>query len=182
MEESDPIDPSPSGREKLVNTFDDGIRYQVDEFFHELLTRTKNQNFVVLYTSDHGQTLSENGQRYTHAKPDKVIIDVPCFIVQGAAYERDDLVKTGAKGIRVSHLNLFATALDLLGAPASMRTRSYPKSIFELTGEDNKVRPYLTGSLNGDSRGFGAQFGLGKIPDPPDPGWGVSKPPPFDVR
>ena len=182
MEESDPIDPSPSGREKLVNTFDDGIRYQVDEFFHELLTRTKNQNFVVLYTSDHGQTLSENGQRYTHAKPDKVIIDVPCFIVQGAAYERGDLVKTGSKGIRVSHLNLFATALDLLGAPASMRTRSYPKSIFELTGDDNKVRPYLTGSLNGDSRGFGAQFGVGKIPDPPDPGWGVSKPPPFDVR
>lgn len=182
MEATDPIDPSPAGREKLVNAFDDGIRYQVDEFFREILSRTKNQNFVVIYTSDHGQTLSENGQRYTHAKPDKVIVDVPCFIVQGAAYDNSALVGSAAPGIRVSHLNLFATALDLIGAPASMRTLAYPKSIFALTVEDNKVRPYLTGSLNGDARGFGAQFEIGTIADPPDPGWGVSKPPPFPAR
>ena len=179
MEETDPIDPSPEGRERLVNTFDDGIRFQVDEFFHEILSRTKNQNFVVLYTSDHGQTLSENGQKYTHAKPDKVIVDVPCFIVQGAGYDNGALVASAAPGVRVSHLNLFATALDLLGAPVSMRKEPYAKSIFELTASDNKVRPYLTGSLNGDSRGIGAQYDIGKIPDPPDPGWGVSKPPPF---
>ena len=182
MEETDPIDPSPEGRERLVNTFDDGLRFQVDEFFHEILTRTKNQNFVVLYTSDHGQTLSENGQKYTHAKPDKVIVDVPCFILQGASFDGAALVASAAAGIRVSHLNLFATALDLMGTPAAMRTIVYPKSIFELTADDNKVRPYLTGSLNGDSRGFGAQFDIGKIPDPPDPGWGVSTPPPFPAR
>lgn len=181
MEEQDPIDPSPAGREKLVNTFDDGIRFQVDDFFREIVTRAKNQNFVVLYTSDHGQTLSENGQRYTHAKPDKVIVDVPCFIVEGGTYENHALVGSAKPDIRVSHLNLFATALDLMRVPPSVRSRPYPKSIFELTPEDNKVRPYLTGSLNGDSRGFGAQFDVGKIPDPPDPGWGVSKPPPFLV-
>jgi glucan phosphoethanolaminetransferase (alkaline phosphatase superfamily) len=179
MGPNDPIDPSPAGREKLVNAFDDGIRYQVDDFFHELLTRAKNQNFVVVYTSDHGQTLSENGQRYTHAKPDKVIVDVPCFIVEGSAYEKSGLVRSAKPGIRVSHLNLFASVLDLLGAPQSMRARPYPKSIFELTTEDNKVRPYLTGSLNGDSRGIGAQYGIGKITDPPTPGWGVSTPPPY---
>jgi glucan phosphoethanolaminetransferase (alkaline phosphatase superfamily) len=177
MSPQDTIDPSPAGREKLVNTYDNGLRYQVDEFFHQLVTRIKDQNYVVVYTSDHGQTLSEKGQRYTHAKPDKVIVDVPCFFVQGSAYDRSDLMRKTIPGIRVSHLNLFASALDLLGVPESMRTRAYPKSIFELTTDDNRVRPYLTGSLNGDSGGVGSQYGVGKILDPPDPGWGVSLPP-----
>lgn len=177
MGPNDAIDPSPEGREKLVNTFDNGLRYEVDEFFRELQTRTSNRNYVVLYTSDHGQTLSESGQRYTHAKPDKVIVDVPCFLIRGDAYHDDGLIEKAVPGIRVSHLNLFASVLDLLGVPESIRVRSYPKSIFELTDADNKVRPYLTGSLNGDSRGFGAQYSIGKILDPPDPGWGLSQPP-----
>ena len=171
MEATEPIDPSATGREKLVNTYDNGIRFQVDEFFRMFVSETTNQNYVILYTSDHGQTLAEHGQVYTHMKPDKVIVDVPDFLVSGERYSKEGLLAGISPGIRVSHLNNFATLLDLMGVPMSLRARPYDKSIFSLTAEDNRVRYYMSGSLHG----FG-DYVVKEIPTPPDAGWGVSRP------
>jgi len=171
MEATDPIDPSATGREKLVNAYDNGIRFQVDEFFRVLVSETTNQNYVILYTSDHGQTLAEHGQVYTHMKPDEVIVDVPDFFVSGERYSQKGLLAGIPSGIRVSHLNNFATLLDLMGVPASLRIRPYDKSIFSLTTEDNRVRTYMSGSLYGSG-----DYVVKSIPTPPDEGWGVSRP------
>jgi glucan phosphoethanolaminetransferase (alkaline phosphatase superfamily) len=171
MGASETIDPSATGREKLVNTYDNGIRFQVDEFFRVFVTETTNQNYVILYTSDHGQTLAEHGQVYTHMKPDKVIVDVPDFLVSGDRYRKKGLLAGIPPGIRVSHLNNFATLLDLMGVPMSLRVRPYDKSIFSLTAEDNRVRYYMSGSLHGSG-----DYVVKTIPTPPDAGWGVSRP------
>ncbi len=165
------IDPSADGREKLVNTYDNGIRFQVDEFFREFVSKTTNQNYVILYTSDHGQTLAENGQAYTHMKPDKEIVDVPNFLVSGEGYSKKGLLDGIASGIRVSHLNNFATVLDLLGVPTSLPVRPYDKSVFSLTEDDNRERYYMSGSLYGSG-----DYVVKAINTPPDEGWGVSKP------
>lgn len=171
MEPSEPIDISAAGREKLVNTYDNGIRFQVDEFFRVFVSETKNQNYVLLYTSDHGQTLAEQGQVYTHMKPDQVIVDVPVFLVSGEQYGRKGLLAGIQQGIRVSHLNNFATLLDLMGVPESLRVRPYEKSVFSLTVKDNTERYYMTGSLHGSG-----DYAVKMIPTPPDAGWGVSRP------
>jgi glucan phosphoethanolaminetransferase (alkaline phosphatase superfamily) len=165
------IDPSATGREKLVNTYDNGIRFQVDEFFREFVSKTTNQNYVILYTSDHGQTLAEHGQVYTHMKPDPEIVDVPDFLVSGEGYGKQGLFDGITPGIRVSHLNNFATLLDLMGVPMSLRVRPYDKSIFALTAEDNRERHYMSGSLHGTG-----DYVVKTIPTPPDEGWGVSRP------
>jgi glucan phosphoethanolaminetransferase (alkaline phosphatase superfamily) len=165
------IDPTPSGREKLVNTYDNGIRFQVDEFFRELVSQTTNSNYAVLYTSDHGQTLAEQGQLYTHMKPDPVIVDVPDFLVTGERYDKQALIDGIAPGIRVSHLNNFATLLDLMGVPASLRVRPYDASIFALTEQDNDQRHYMSGSLHGMG-----DYMVKSIASPPGAGWGVSRP------
>ena len=89
MKALEAIDPSAAGREKLVNTYDNGIRFQVDEFFRLFVSETTNRNYAMLYTSDHGQTLSEHGQAYTHMKPDQEIVDVPDFLVSGEGYEQE---------------------------------------------------------------------------------------------
>ncbi len=171
MEASEPIDPGATGREKLVNTYDNGIRFQVDEFFRVLISETTNRNYVILYTSDHGQTLAEQGQVYTHMKPDEVIVDVPGFFVSGERYSRKGLLADIPPGIRVSHLNHFATVLDLMGVPDSLRVRPYDKSIFSLTAGDNRVRTYMSGSLHGSG-----DYVVKAIPTPPAAGWGVSRP------
>ena len=170
MEASESIDPSATGREKLVNTYDNGIRFQVDEFFRVFVSETTNRNYVILYTSDHGQTLAEHGQVYTHMKPDKAIVDVPEFLVSGERYGKKGLLAGIPPGIRVSHLNNFATLLDLMGVPNSLRVRPYDKSIFSLTAGDNRVRTYMSGSLHGSG-----DYVVKMIPTPPDEGWGVSR-------
>jgi glucan phosphoethanolaminetransferase (alkaline phosphatase superfamily) len=171
MEASEPVDLSPTGRERLVNTYDNGIRFQVDEFFRGFVSDTTNQNYVILYTSDHGQTLAEHGQVYPHAMPDKVIVDVPEFLVVGERYDKKGSLASIRPGIRVSHLNNFATLLDLMDVPRSLRVRPYDKSIFSLTAEDNKERYYMSGSLHGSG-----DYVVKMIPTPPDEGWGVSRP------
>ena len=171
MKAAQSIDPSVAGREKLVNTYDNGVRFQVDEFFRELVSKTANQNYAVLYTSDHGQTLSEHGQAYTHMKPDQEIVDVPEFIVSGEEYGKQGLLDGIAPGIRVSHLNNFATLLDLMEVPMSLRVRLYDKSIFALTEMDNSDRYYMSGSLHGLG-----DYIVKSIPTPPDADWGVSRP------
>jgi glucan phosphoethanolaminetransferase (alkaline phosphatase superfamily) len=171
MAASEPIDPGAAGREKLVNTYDNGIRFQVDEFFRVLVSETTNRNYVILYTSDHGQTLAEHGQVYTHMKPDEVIVDVPEFLVSGEQYGQKGLLAGIPPGIRVSHLNNFATLLDLMGVPLSLRVRPYDKSIFSLTAEDNRARFYMSGSLHGSG-----DYVVKTIPTPPEAGWGVSRP------
>ncbi len=171
MDGRDPIDTSATGRAKLVNTYDNGIRFQVDEFFRVFASETTNQNYVILYTSDHGQTLAEHGQVYTHMKPDKVIVDVPDFFVAGGRYGKKGFLAEIHPGIRVSHLNNFATLLDLMGVPMFLRVRPYEKSIFALTDEDNSERYYMSGSLHGSG-----DYVVKMIPTPPDEGWGVSRP------
>jgi len=171
MKALEAIDPSAAGREKLVNAYDNAIRFQVDEFFRVLVSETTNRNYAVLYTSDHGQTLAEHGQVYTHMKPDQEIVDVPAFIVSGEEYGKQGLLDGITPGIRVSHLNNFATLLDLMDVPLFFRARPYDKSIFALTEEDNSERCYMSGSLHG----FG-DYVVKSIPTPPDAGWGVSRP------
>ncbi len=177
MKATQAIDPSAVGREKLVNTYDNGIRFQVDEFFRLFVSETTNQNYAMLYTSDHGQTLAEHGQAYTHMKPDQEIVDVPDFLVSGEGYSNKGLLDGIAPGIRVSHLNNFATLLDLMGVPISLRVRHYDKSIFALTEEDNQERLYMSGSLHGLG-----DYVVKSIPAPQDAGWGVSRPVGNDTR
>jgi lipid A ethanolaminephosphotransferase len=171
MQASESIDPGATGREKLVNTYDNGIRYQVDEFFRVFVSETTNQNYAILYTSDHGQTLAEHGQVYTHMKPDKEIVDVPALFVSGEHYINKAIIDGITPGIRVSHLNNFASLLDLMGVPMSLRVRPYDTSIFSLTAEDNRERYYLSGSLHGTG-----DYVVKMIPTPPEPGWGISRP------
>ena len=109
---------------------------------------------------------------YTHLKPDKVIVDVPEFLLMGERYGKKWLLAGIRPGIRVSHLNNFATLLDLMGVPMSLRVRPYDKSIFSLTAEDNRVRYYMSGALHG----FGGNYVVKMIPTPAEEGWGVSRP------
>ena len=123
-------------------------------------------------THHHGQTLAEHGQVYTHGKPDKVIVDVPEFLVVGERYDRKGALAGIRPGIRVSHLNYFATLLDLMDVPMSLRVRPYGKSIFTLTDQDNRERYYMSGSLHGSG-----DYVVKSISTPPDAGWGISRRP-----
>ena len=102
----------------------------------------------------------------------QVIVDVPEFLMVGERYGRKGILASIRPVFRIFHLNNFATLLDLMGVPMSLRVRPYDQSIFSLTAEDNRVRTYMSGSLHG----FGGNYVVKRIPTPPDEGWGVSRP------
>lgn len=135
----------PARKEQLINTYDNAIKYNLESFFRALdVPGWRNRNLLV-YTSDHGQTLSEHGERYTHCGTSVATApteaNVPLFIVSQEPLSVDN-------GFRASHANLFATLLDLMNFPKSERRHQYAISLLEAKATDSEPRYFWVGDLN----------------------------------
>ena len=110
-------------REEVVNTYDNTIRY-TDYFLNELLVwiKTKNDayNTVMIYVSDHGESLGEN-RLYLHGMPyavaPKTQTQVPfIFWASDNFYNERGIVKDclyELQSTSYSHDNLFHSVLGL---------------------------------------------------------------------
>jgi glucan phosphoethanolaminetransferase (alkaline phosphatase superfamily) len=139
-ERSERIDPS--RKEQLINDYDNALKYNLQSFFRSLeLSKWKNQT-ILIYTSDHGQTLSEHGEQHTHcgATMDTFSTEanVPLFMIS-----REPL--TVDTGYRASHGNIFATLLDLMDFPTNERPREYARSLFTAKARDSQTRYFWVG-------------------------------------
>jgi glucan phosphoethanolaminetransferase (alkaline phosphatase superfamily) len=57
-------------KENIINSYLNGIRWNVDEFFRFFFKKTEvldRNDTIIIYTSDHGQSILENGLRATHS-------------------------------------------------------------------------------------------------------------------
>jgi len=130
---------NPNKREQLVNSYDNAIRYNVDNFFRQLTKPTLPENTTIIYTSDHGQTLSEYGEHWTHCRDTKNEAIVPLLMVTTKAYEIDTTYKA-------SHANIFPTLLDLMSFPQIERSHNYAPSLLTATSSDIQNRYYYAHS------------------------------------
>lgn len=120
----------------LNNDYDNGIRYNVNNFFRRLIPDPENLNSTVfLYTGDHGETLAENGETWPHCGSTRNEAIVPLLLIGS-----DRPVDTGYKA---SHYNIFATLLDLMEFPESERPHEYPISLLVATEADSVDRYYV---------------------------------------
>lgn len=138
-------------RETLINTYDNAIRYNSVSFFTALLGEGLAKNTFYVYTSDHGQTLRENGATASHCSNTKSEAIVPLFII--ADPQNLPEVDTNFKA---SHSNVFAALLDLMNFPESERKYNYALSLFKAKAADSQPRFYFVGDLH-DS-GFGGKY------------------------
>ncbi|TCV84850.1 phosphoethanolamine transferase [Testudinibacter aquarius] len=111
-------------KEQLVNTYDNGILY-IDQFLDQVITTLKKQpNFdsALLYVSDHGESLGENGM-YLHGTPYSIAPDeqthVPAvfWASQGWQAQRNlDLscLQKNANATAYSQDNYFHSILGLM--------------------------------------------------------------------
>jgi glucan phosphoethanolaminetransferase (alkaline phosphatase superfamily) len=128
-------------RAETANAYDNAIRYSVDGFFRRLLAdRTLLSTTLVVYTSDHGETLYANGERLPHCGGSRPEALVPLLVVTARPFDAD--VHAPA-----SHASLFTTLLDLLGVPAAARGHNYAPSLLTLRAGDRADRWYLGGVL-----------------------------------
>lgn len=152
-ESSERIDPAK--KNELINAYDNALKYNLESFFEPLGVSRWNTRNLLVYTSDHGQTLSEHGEKHTHCGtgmdtfPTEAM--VPLFIISRAPLSVDT-------GYRASHANIFATLLDLMNFPASERHHEYARSLLTAKATDSQPRYFWAGGLNEKTLGTRLSF------------------------
>ncbi len=110
--------PYQCGSKQLVNSYDNSILY-TDWFISEVIKRVENRNAIIFYTSDHGESLGEDGI-YTHSVMSRrEQRHIPLIIWASETYRglNGDLFDTLATRRKnpVSHDNMFHTILGCSG-------------------------------------------------------------------
>ena len=131
----------PKNKDQLINTYDNAIKFNLESFFRTLEIGSSKNPTVLVYTSDHGQTLSEHGERYTHCGTSVNEANVPLFIISPTPLSADT-------GFRATHANIFPTLLDLMNFPKAERHYNYAISLFEAKTSDSRGRYFWAEDLN----------------------------------
>jgi glucan phosphoethanolaminetransferase (alkaline phosphatase superfamily) len=141
----------PRDKVELTNTYDSILTYNLENFFRALVRPETLANTTFVYTSDHGQTLSENGETWPQTGPTPNVAKVPILIIQSGRPKVDTNYKA-------SHQNLFATLLDLMKVPQENRRFPYAVSLFQATANMSQARYYIVGDINSRLRGWQYNF------------------------
>ena len=114
-------------RERLVNSYDNALHYNLEAFFRELLGPSEGilQDTYIFYTSDHAETLSDHGETWGHGRgtPNELLVPAILFAEPGRA---SSLQRTA------SHSNLFATLLTLMQIAPSEWVLPYDRPLITL--------------------------------------------------
>ena len=141
---------------KLRNSYYNAVRWNVDGFFKYLLKQLNGQDVTIIYTSDHGQGLHEDGTGSTHCKPENphsAQANVPLIVLPlGNDYIKFSELASEKFSVNkgsVSAFVLFPTLLHLQGYAPDKITRDYHLSIFD---ELNAERYFFSGDIWGTLR------------------------------
>ena len=137
----------PPDKIALINTYDNILAYNLENFFQLLVRPETLANTTFVYTADHGQTLSENGETWPQTGPTRNEARVPIFIIQADQLKVDTAYKA-------SHQNLFSTLLDLMQVPQENRRFPYALSLLRATASLSQPRYYIVGDINSRLRSW----------------------------
>lgn len=136
----------PENIPRLHNSYNNGLRYNVNGFFERLLgDMTILEDTSIIYTADHAVTLGYDGLQYHQGGTSKFEVMVPIVLFHNGQVEVDT-------EFAASHYNIFATLLDLMNVPAEERVRDYPLSLLEATSADSQPRTFFAGNSSTTER------------------------------
>ncbi|HMS25881.1 MAG TPA: kdo(2)-lipid A phosphoethanolamine 7''-transferase [Burkholderiaceae bacterium] len=114
---------------QLINSYDNSILY-TDAFLHRIMTSLADKKAMVIYTSDHGESIDEN--RHFHATPKPLApieqLQVPLLFWASDAYLANPARQKAFSQLRaaaklphagVGHANLFDSMLGCLGVTSA---------------------------------------------------------------
>jgi glucan phosphoethanolaminetransferase (alkaline phosphatase superfamily) len=131
LEQAEPMD----DRKKALNSYMNGIRWGVDDWFKGLLPESGEfKPFVIIYTSDHGQNIVDDGTLATHCRPRANRFEgiVPMMVFSSDAAVLNSYRAAQETGYnKTSHFQIFPTLLGLAGYQESWVMRHYGPSLSE---------------------------------------------------
>ncbi|NAW85552.1 sulfatase-like hydrolase/transferase [Photobacterium halotolerans] len=124
-----------SDRQALINSYKNAIAWNVNGFFDRLLNSIDLDNTVVIYTSDHGQDLLEEGKGLlTHCNRNSGSAYqgmVPMMVLTRHPQLRQRFESSLAENRhQLSHFNVFPTVLEILGYEHDFVKQHYGDAMF----------------------------------------------------
>ena len=137
-------------REKSLNSFMNGIRWSVDDWFKQLLSESGDfQPYVIIHTSDHGQNIVDDGTLATHCRPRanrfEGIVPMVVFSNDAVILEKFKKVQK-ANYDKTSHFQIFPTLIRLAGYQSSWVRKHYGPSLSEPPGNTPE---FFVGDIHG---------------------------------
>ncbi len=134
-----------SNREIAYNYYANAVYWATDVFFQSLLPTLNLANAAIIYTSDHGQNIMDDGTIITHTRREHANwqeVLVPLFVFTTNKKLTEQLT-TGIKHNlnNVSSLNIFPTLLFLFGYKLIDIHEKYGNTIFEKISAKNDFFP-----------------------------------------
>jgi glucan phosphoethanolaminetransferase (alkaline phosphatase superfamily) len=134
----------PSGKdfsESEIAHYPNAIVWSVDEFFRRLLPGVDLSKTLIVYTSDHGQSLLPG--HLTHCSTTQTVPEgeayVPLFAITSLPEFEQHLENGAASGFgRFSHFEVFPTLLLAMGYDPGWVKRTYGPSLMESPSPDRK--------------------------------------------
>jgi glucan phosphoethanolaminetransferase (alkaline phosphatase superfamily) len=124
------------GSTELLRAYNNALRWSVDGFFERLLSGLDKRNVLIIYTSDHGQSLMDGGQRVSHCSTRNTQVGeglVPVIVSTGIPDLAVRLRKsaTDAYG-QASHFEIFPTMLLAMGYDEQWVGEQYGPSLLDV--------------------------------------------------
>jgi glucan phosphoethanolaminetransferase (alkaline phosphatase superfamily) len=139
-----------NNREKSLNSFMNGIRWSVDDWFESLLSESDDfKKYAIIYTSDHGQNIADDGTLATHCRPGanrfEGIVPMVIFSNDAVILERFTAVQSASYN-KTSHFQIFPTLTILAGYEDSWVRSQYGASLYD---PPSALPEFFVGDLHG---------------------------------
>lgn len=135
----------------LIGSYKNAIAWSVDGFFRELLAGTDLTGTLLIYTSDHGQNLWDDGTtfwRHCDTNPPPSEVWVPLFALAGESELRQQLVASAARSSNeATHFEIFPTLLIAMGFDHAATDAAYGPSLLNIPR--GQPRRFIIGDVNG---------------------------------
>lgn len=160
-------DAKPEARAEIAQYLS-AVKQQVDSFFEEIPAHAISERVLIIYTSDHGQSLYQGtypGTHCTNIDPVPGEGYVPLIIFPGSGEFMQRLQSSAAQHTdQMTHFEIFPTTLYAMGYSRDWVNNVYGKTVF-----DTPTRPYrrfLTGyPFGGNARWRAVPWPSGTVDD-----------------
>lgn len=135
-------------KSELINSYKNAVAYLTDDFFRGLLKNKKFDQTVIIYTSDHGQNLLDNGVNMSHCSTDNTspfegVVPLLAITSNNAYKEKFDRAVLKNRD-KASHFNIYPTILNLFGFQNETIEKRHGKTLFD---DITEPRRFLSGLL-----------------------------------
>lgn len=141
-----------SVREIAMNTYYNAVNWSVDGFFEKFLPMIENKDVLIIYCSDHGESILEDGKfighiQLNHAASEQANIPILIFPFGKSKDNISKLAETNFKKNinHCSQFQVFPTLLQMMGYEHDEVIKNYGITLFDRVG--NRERKFLTGLI-----------------------------------